>query len=186
MDYQKIYNALVEKRKNQLVEGYGEVHHIVPRCVGGLDIGENLVRLTAREHFIAHVLLVKIYPNHLGLIQAANLLAGRKSNKKINSRIYEAIKQQLSCNRKGTRHSESTRKKISDTQKGRVGRVPSNEERLKKSKNKLDFYQTEAGERIKMDLSNRYQGRKLSDEVKTKMSESRRKYLERVRSDARQ
>lgn len=41
--------------------GYVEMHHIVPRSAGGADTAENLVALTAREHFLAHWLLYRIY-----------------------------------------------------------------------------------------------------------------------------
>lgn len=39
---------------------YFETHHIVPKSLGGTDDKNNLVNLTAREHYIAHLLLVKI------------------------------------------------------------------------------------------------------------------------------
>ena len=41
-----------------------EVHHIVPKCLGGSNKKENLVELTAREHFICHRLLCEIYPKN--------------------------------------------------------------------------------------------------------------------------
>jgi hypothetical protein len=64
MDYKSHYNRLVVKAKNrQLKEGvYFETHHIVPRSEGGLDEESNLVKLTAREHFIAHWLLYRENP----------------------------------------------------------------------------------------------------------------------------
>jgi len=45
--------------------GY-EIHHIIPKCKarGGKDIDDNVVTLTYREHFVAHQLLVDIYPEH--------------------------------------------------------------------------------------------------------------------------
>lgn len=60
--YRKIYFNLVEHRKNnplQLGE-YGEFHHIIPKCLNGNDDSDNLVKLTPREHYIAHRLLIKI------------------------------------------------------------------------------------------------------------------------------
>jgi hypothetical protein len=42
---------------------YYEKHHIVPRCLGGSNEKQNLVLLTAKEHFLAHRILYKIYPN---------------------------------------------------------------------------------------------------------------------------
>lgn len=56
------YNRLVEFAKARGgVPGYGERHHIVPRSEGGTDDPANLVVLTAREHFLAHWLLYRIY-----------------------------------------------------------------------------------------------------------------------------
>ncbi|CAH9013668.1 putative homing endonuclease [Vibrio phage 277E43-1] len=61
MDYEKIYNDLVSNRKRRgLVKERGfEIHHILPRCLGGTDENNNLVKLTYREHFLAHRLLPK-------------------------------------------------------------------------------------------------------------------------------
>jgi len=59
MDYIKHYNLLIEKaKKRKRQEGmYYETHHILPRSEGGTDEDTNLVRLTGREHYIAHYLL---------------------------------------------------------------------------------------------------------------------------------
>ena len=74
MNYQHHYNLLIERQKNRLLEGYKERHHIVPKCLGGKDVPENLVDLTAREHFVQHQLLAKIYPEHSGLQLAVHLM----------------------------------------------------------------------------------------------------------------
>lgn len=61
--YTKIYYSLINKRQKDVLdrnEIYCEKHHIIPRSMGGSDKNENLVNLTAREHFIAHRLLVKM------------------------------------------------------------------------------------------------------------------------------
>ena len=50
MNYQAIYNNLIERGKNRNLEGYCERHHIIPRCMEGNNDSENLVKLTAREH----------------------------------------------------------------------------------------------------------------------------------------
>ena len=59
MNYQKIHDAIIERAKTRKLEGYKERHHIIPRCLGGTDDNENLVDLTAREHFIIHLLYNK-------------------------------------------------------------------------------------------------------------------------------
>lgn len=83
MDYKRIYLALIEKARNRFnPEGYFEIHHILPRCLGGNDDEQNLVKLTPEEHYVAHQLLVKIYPNNNKLILAATMMIpNRKSNK---------------------------------------------------------------------------------------------------------
>ena len=64
MDYLKHYNNLITKAKTRVLERgvYREKHHIVPRSEGGLDLEDNIVELTAREHFLAHWLLYRINP----------------------------------------------------------------------------------------------------------------------------
>ena len=61
MDYQNVYDKLVQKNRSFSEGEYFETHHKVPVSLGGTDDKSNLVDLTAREHYIAHLLLVKIY-----------------------------------------------------------------------------------------------------------------------------
>ena len=56
MDYQKIYDNLIKKRLEIPPAGRFERHHIVPKSLGGPDTKDNLVKLTYREHYIAHLL----------------------------------------------------------------------------------------------------------------------------------
>lgn len=72
MNYLKIYNEIIENRKLNKYYGYTEMHHIIPRCMNGTDDKENLVALSAREHFICHLLLTKIYPKNTDLVYAFN------------------------------------------------------------------------------------------------------------------
>lgn len=77
MDYQKIYNALIERARYRDIIGYSEKHHINPDFMyihrkrngplghlsGNPDDSSNIVRLYPREHFVAHLLLAEIYKN---------------------------------------------------------------------------------------------------------------------------
>lgn len=102
MNYTNLYNKLIEKAKirevNNKLVGYKEVHHIIPKCLGGTNDKDNLVELTAREHYIAHLLLVKIYPNNLGLTFAVvNLQKINNTNSyfyqvKSKNRLYEWVR----------------------------------------------------------------------------------------------
>lgn len=61
MNYLKIYNKIINYRLENKYVGYTECHHILPKSLGGTNDKENLVNLSAREHFICHLLLTKIY-----------------------------------------------------------------------------------------------------------------------------
>ena len=128
MNYQRIYNQIVERAKNRQIEGYVEKHHIIPKCLGGSDAKENLVQLTAREHFICHQLLVEIYPNNIKLWYALFLMAiGKRKLKEnqyiISSRTYEKIRIEWKCKVKGKPKpsgfmDNELKKKISEANKG--------------------------------------------------------------------
>jgi hypothetical protein len=49
--------------------------------MGGSDVDENLVRLTPEEHYLAHLLLVKLYPEVNGLLYAVHLMGNLGNNK---------------------------------------------------------------------------------------------------------
>lgn len=96
MNYSKIYNALVEKAKVRGLdksqhEGYFEIHHIIPRCLGGSDEKDNLVMFTGREHFIAHMLLWKSHPKNSDLMHAAWMMSHTRKGHKVNSATFEAL-----------------------------------------------------------------------------------------------
>lgn len=63
--YTRWYFSIVEKAKIRVLDKeYSENHHIVPKCLGGENNKSNLVKLLAREHFICHLLLTKMNPDH--------------------------------------------------------------------------------------------------------------------------
>jgi hypothetical protein len=105
MNYGKIYDDLIVKAKseNRIKGGevYYESHHIIPECMGGEGTVNqwrthpNIVLLNAKEHFIAHKLLVNIHPNNQGLKDAlVCFLRKSKSQKRneISSRDYDMLK----------------------------------------------------------------------------------------------
>ncbi len=82
MDYIKHYMLLIEKATNRQLNEYVEEHHVVPKCIGGKDEEDNIVKLTPEEHYVAHQLLVKMYPNNDELVfAAAMMVANRPGNK---------------------------------------------------------------------------------------------------------
>ncbi len=95
MNYNNIYQKLISARiRRGKPDGYCERHHIIPKSLGGGDNNENLIYLTAREHFIAHLLLMKIFPNS-GMVHAAFKMAciNKKNVKfKITAKTYEKLR----------------------------------------------------------------------------------------------
>ena len=98
--YTKRYEKLVENAKSRVFpeNEYGETHHIIPRCFGGKDSNDNMVKLYAREHYIAHLLLWKmdmIPKMHNKMSMALHVMVNGSGNKKQNrsylipARIYE-------------------------------------------------------------------------------------------------
>jgi hypothetical protein len=101
MNYEKIYYQIINKAisecRTKQSNTYYELHHIVPKCLGGTNEKSNLVLLTAREHYICHMLLVEVYPNNKKILYAADDMHVIKSgrNYKVSSRLYNSIKEKL-------------------------------------------------------------------------------------------
>jgi hypothetical protein len=149
----KTYNNLIEKAKIRTIEGYVEKHHIVSKSLGGSNNKENLVRLTAREHFIAHLLLAKI---HGGKMYSAVYLMS--CYKRYNSKDYEKLKIMYISRIKGIPLSKETKLKIS---KSLTGVQQSIETRNKRSAS--------------------HKGKVCSEEVKKNMTKGQLKRFEEER-----
>lgn len=100
------YEIIINRLINVLDESeYTETHHIHMKCLGGGEEKNNLVRLTAREHFLCHLLLTKIYKNDKNFyhksVKAFFMMVNYSENNdarnciKINSKIYERLKKDL-------------------------------------------------------------------------------------------
>ena len=107
MDYKRHYIKLIETRKNRpLQDGvYYEKHHIIPKALGGTNTPNNIVHLTAREHYIAHWLLYRIRP-HSEKISLAFWMMSFPGSKyverdyRISSRAYAEANRKLNTGRK--------------------------------------------------------------------------------------
>jgi hypothetical protein len=101
--YSKWYSLLIEKAQARKLpkEIYTEGHHVIPKSWGGLDTRDNIVRLTAKEHYMAHAFLWKMNVStgyHNKMMHAFNAMSIMKNgsyNKpgyKINSRLFESVR----------------------------------------------------------------------------------------------
>jgi hypothetical protein len=126
MNYKKIYQQLMDRALLRTLPGYKERHHIVPKCIGGDDNPDNIAELTAREHFIAHKLLCEIYPSNSKLQYALWMMSNKTQSGNqqrlynISNREYDRIKLLISETRKSFTHSDDSKKKISQSNKGKI------------------------------------------------------------------
>lgn len=107
MNYKKHYDSLIDRGRNRNLEGYKETHHILPRCLGGTDDPDNLVDLTAEEHYVAHQLLIKLYPNNTELVWAAHQMTKHPNGKRNNNKLYGWLRrknQKIAKQRKGVKN----------------------------------------------------------------------------------
>lgn len=104
--YSKYYCSIIEnalkRPQNRLLLceefGYVELHHILPKSfkLGGEKEINNLVFLTAKEHFIVHLCAIKMFD---GVFRSKMIFAFRRlkscnkfQNRYVNSKIYAKIK----------------------------------------------------------------------------------------------
>jgi hypothetical protein len=122
MDYQKHYDAIVERgklrKKSKLI--YLEKHHILPKCMGGTNLKENLTYLTPEEHYVAHQLLAKIHPENISLIRAAVYMTTDRWGRRVNNKLFGWLKRDLSKMMSERIVSQETKDKISKSATGKT------------------------------------------------------------------
>lgn len=173
MNYKKIYNNLVDKQRlgNRCKKDsvYYEAHHIIPRSFGGRGDGRNtnhpnIVLLTAKEHYIAHLLLTAIYPNSPAMLKAFwNMCqTGNKKRYKPSAKTFEKIRieyckkiQGENASFYGKKHTKESLLKISESSKGRKANL---------GKKHTD--------ETKQKIANKKKGKTLSDKTKQKISDA--------------
>jgi|688.fasta_scaffold112031_1 hypothetical protein len=105
--YTTWYNNIIQRAQSRVLSAdtYTEKHHIIPRSLDGNDLTSNLVRLTAREHFVCHLLLTKMTTGlHLrSMCYAAWQMTHINGRPRYNasSRVYAYLRKKLSESYKG-------------------------------------------------------------------------------------
>ena len=101
--YKTWHDNIIAKAKNRTLEGYKEVHHIIPKSCGGTNDKSNLVPLAAREHYIIHILLSKciIKKYKFKMLKAIKCMKNLKNKNvlrdfKINNRLYDKLRKEYS------------------------------------------------------------------------------------------
>lgn len=184
--YTKYYNLLTERAKNRTLTEYTERHHVIPQSLGGSNDKENLVDLTAREHFICHWLLIKMTEGeHRGKMRYA--LQGMKAENKyqqrysstITARVYERYRIEHAQNHsKRMKGKPAWNKGVSQTEEHKeknrqaaLNRPPKTEESILKWKESRAGYKHSDETRLKQSLALRGKPKgPMSEEEKMKRS----------------
>jgi len=171
--YAKCYYSIINRAKSRELSKdiYIEKHHIIPRSLGGSNDQTNLVKLTAKEHRLAHILLPRmtIDPAHTKSVWYALWMMLRTKNTNQQRKIskgsaFNLAKIEVAKNssqlHKGKTVSVETREKISKSSLGR------------ESAFKGHTHSAES----KQKLSAARKGKTTSLETITKILESRKHY----------
>ena len=92
--HMKRYISIVDFFCVNIVEGNGEIHHILPKCLFPHHAKDqnNLVKLPYRAHFLVHWALAKA-TNNYSLISAFNAMCNKNKDKLPNSILYSLGKE---------------------------------------------------------------------------------------------
>lgn len=181
MNYLAIYNSIIDKALNREEPSLYEKHHIIPKSIQTIQVAQEilqrnkLVKLTPREHFIAHLLLVKIFQGndsncYQKTLFAANMLRSRIKNSTEYEWLRIRFREMMSRYMKG-KPSRAKGKQWSETAK-----------QLKSLKHYMkgrtyeEIYGIEKAKDLKIQRSLSRKGKKLEEFLKdpTKAEELRR------------
>jgi len=194
--YKLWHDKIIAKAKNRTLEGYKEVHHIIPKSCGGSNNKDNIVNLTAKEHYVIHLLLpycTKGNAKHK-MLNAFIFMTSKsrfcKRDYKIHSRVYQKLRSEFAASLKGRRLTPEWKAKISKTLTGT--KLPestrrkislANMGRKMSEKSKAIFVILNKGNKYnlgkKVSLETRrkqsiaHTGKKLSNETKAKIKYAR-------------
>lgn len=148
-----------------------ECHHIIPKCMGGLNDSSNLVDLTLEEHFIAHQLLALENPDNYKLQHAFRLMSHiRRVGDVTEIKTPEQYRIARLDSREyigklhiGQALREETKRKISEANKGKKRTQEMNERNRQRN---IEYYKTHKGV---------WTGKKMSEEARQHMSEAHKR-----------
>jgi hypothetical protein len=190
MNYERIYNQIIERAKNEAEQriqhkkqgGYYEGHHIIPRCMGGEGRAAswcngisdtrhfNIVGLTAREHFLCHWLLVRMYPDNRRISFALYSMCNSKQNKRhyhytVSSRLFQETRE----HHWSLGLSDSTKEKIRISKTGKMF-TDTHKQNLSISARKKPITSVDTRQKISVALK----GKKKPDDFGEKISKAKK------------
>lgn len=163
--YTRWYLTLIKdaqsKNRKKSDEEYYESHHIIPRCMGGTEE----VLLTAKEHYIAHLLLCR-------------MTAGSDKHKMINALIKMAYSNSEGQKRYTARSYSLVRKLIAEKNSEMFRGVPKSERAKKNMKGRSGTWKR--NEEHRRATSERQKGVWAGDKNIAKRPDVRKKLSDRM------
>jgi rubrerythrin len=191
--YTKYYTMLTNRAKGRVLAEYTERHHIIPQSLGGSNDKDNLVDLTAREHFICHWLLIKMTEGESRSKMLYALMYMRASSEGMNryqsystSRVYEYYRKEhaknhskvmkdknlIPWNKGGVEITEEHRHNL---RVAALNRKPKSKESIDKWRESRSGYQHSEETRLKQSLALKGKAKgPMSEEEKLKRSLSQK------------
>ena len=154
--HHKRYMQFINSLRGQFVNGYAELHHIVPKSLGGSDDVNNLIRLTARQHYIAHWMLARAIKGSAA--RAFFMMSNFGKYGKVNSATYQIARKEYA-------------QLVGEQMRGRIMPPITEETREKQRQAKL-------GKRLSLEHIEKVRqsriGKPLTDQWKANLSASKR------------
>ena len=168
-----VYLAKQRNWNKSIAPCYTESHHIIPKSLGGSDAKDNCIIITAREHFLLHKLLSKMFivksKAHIKMLHAFNMMfvTNHLQNRLYNSREHDKIRSAIMMHSVGENHPS-------------YGKEQTIEHRRKNSEanmgNKNHFYGKTHSDENRTMWSEMYTGTKQSEETIQKKIDKMSRY----------
>lgn len=181
--YTKWYLSIIECAKSRIVpEIYLEEHHIIPKSI---EANNETIMLTAKEHFICHLLLTKMCihkKHHFKMLNAFQMMANcHASNQQryYNAAAYALVKKQIAAAKSemyegennpfyGKKHSPETMEKMAQNRPDMNGRNNPNYGNKWSEERKQKMSEQKTGK--KHSTPSPLRGRKIDEKTREKIS----------------
>lgn len=169
--YSKWYFSIIKNAKTRALIGYRERHHILPKSLGGTNDSSNIVELSAKEHFICHLLLIRMTTGveKRKMVYAAwqQSRSAKYKGVRITSRVYDKLRNQLS-----ETYTGSKRAPFSDEAKANMKKAAANRRNPPVTSSRLERIREGVAKREKLTgEKNPFYGKKHTSEVSAILAE---------------
>lgn len=162
MNYKRIYDCIIERSKRRSfswkkTDKYFERHHIIPKCFGGSNKKQNLTMLTAKEHYVCHHLLWKIYDDKRMALAFHKMKSVNNKSRQLERNFclspkeYEKLRIDIAKFHSSRLITDETKSKISLSQRKRFSQMT--DEKRSEIKNIMKEALSNPDVKLKMSIS---------------------------------